>query len=355
MIEEAVCLLKNLISVPSFSNEEELAAEIWENWLKGKGVRTGRFHNNVYSVSDFFDPFKPVFMLNSHLDTVRPAPSWTRDPFSAVIVDGKLYGLGSNDAGASGVALASVFLELKDRSDIPFNLLLAISASEEKMGEYGMRALLPHLKDEGFYPDYAIVGEPTGCRAAIAERGLVVCDAIVKGKSGHAARDEGINAIYRACEDIETIRNIKWPKTSETLGPIKATVTMIEAGTQHNVVPDLCKYVVDLRTTDAFSNEETVALLQDVTKWSEFTPRSTRIRASSLSHHDPLYITAEKIGLETYVSPTTSDMSAMNDFSSIKIGPGESERSHTADEFVKLEEIEQGIETYRNFLTNFIP
>ena len=349
--QKAVELLKSLIKTPSFSNEEKAAADIYENWLKAQGsTKVFRFHNNVYALGEHFDSSKPILLINSHLDTVRPVSSWTKDPFNPLIENGKLYGLGSNDAGASGVSLAVVFIDLKDKRDLPYNLLLAISASEEKMGEYGMRALLPHLKEQGLYPDMAIVGEPTGCRAAIAERGLVVCDAIVRGKSGHAARNEGINALYRALDDITIIRNLTWPNDSEVLGPIKATVTMIDAGSQHNVVPDTCHYVVDLRTTDAYSNEETVELLRNFTKWSEITPRSTRIRASVLSEEDNLFKTAKKIGLETYVSPTTSDMSAMNDFPSIKIGPGESERSHTADEFIYLDEIRQGIRTYLDFI-----
>lgn len=349
--QEAVELLKSLISIPSLSNEEDKVSVFWEKWLKARGVENvRRYHNNIYATGRHFDKSKPVLMLNSHMDTVKPASSWTKDPFVPKIEDGRLYGLGSNDAGGAGISLATVFLKYKDREDFPFNLLLAISASEEKMGENGMRALLPHLKEEGLYPSMAIVGEPTGCKAAIAERGLVVCDAQVKGKSGHAARGEGINAIYRAIEDIEKLKNFQEEEPSKVLGPIKVTVTMIEAGTQHNVVPDICTYVIDLRTTDAHTNEETVTLLREKTEWSEIEPRSTRIRASVLNEGDLLLEVARKTGMETYVSPTTSDMALMHDFSSIKIGPGESERSHTADEFIKLEEIRQGIETYSRYI-----
>lgn len=351
--EEAVTLLQKLISVPSLSNEEENVADIWEQWLKEKGVReVSRFHNNVYAVSNHFDSSKPLLLLNSHMDTVKPVSSWTRDPFSPVIEDGKLYGLGSNDAGGAGVALAMTFLKFKDRGDLPFNLIFAITASEEKMGEFGMRAFLPYLKEKGLYPDLAIVGEPTECEAAIAERGLVVCDALVKGKSGHAARNEGVNALYLAIEDIEKLRNIQWGKISEILGPIKVSVTVIEAGTQHNVVPDKCKYVIDIRTTDAYSNEETVKILQDITSHSTLQARSFRIRASVLPADDPLFIAAQNTGLKTYVSPTTSDMAQMYDIPSIKIGPGKSERSHSADEFIFLDEIKNGINTYESFLNN---
>ncbi|MCH5241873.1 MAG: M20/M25/M40 family metallo-hydrolase [Muribaculaceae bacterium] len=353
---DSVLLLQKLIATPSFSNEEGNVADIWLNWLKDRGVgNVNRFHNNIYAKSENFDPEKPILLLNSHMDTVKPVTSWTRDPFNPAIEDGKLFGLGSNDAGASGVALAATFLKFKDRTDLPFNLLFAISASEERMGEFGMRALLPHLKKEGLYPDMAIVGEPTECQAAIAERGLVVCDALVKGKSGHAARNIGINAIYLAIDDILNLKNIEWGKTSEILGPIKVTVTMIESGTQHNVIPDKCTYVVDIRTTDAYSNEETVDILRHVTSHSELTPRSTRNQASVLLPSHPLSIAAEKIGLNRFVSPTTSDMTLMHDIPSIKIGPGKSERSHTADEFIYLEEIKQGLKAYEAILSNLNP
>lgn len=348
-LNRAVSLLKTLISTPSFSNEEEGVADIWQNWLSEHGVNVKRFHNNVYALSENFDPAKPILLLNSHMDTVRPVDSWTRDPFSPDIENGALYGLGSNDAGASGVSLADTFLKFKDVS-LPFNLLFAITASEERMGELGMRAFLPHLREEGIYPDMAVVGEPTECKAAIAERGLVVCDAETKGKAGHAARNEGVNAIYRAIEDIQILRDLKWPKESKTLGPIKVSVTMIDAGTQHNVVPDKCHYVVDIRTTDAYSNRETVDLLNDAVKWSRLTPRSTRIQASVLPPENPLFIAAKETGLETFISPTTSDMALMHDIPSIKIGPGKSERSHSADEFVLIDEIAQGIQTYEKYL-----
>lgn len=350
LVKEAVALLRNLISTPSFSNEEAGAADIWEAWMKCKKIGTlRRFHNNVYAVSENFDASKPILLLNSHLDTVKPAPSYTRDPFRPDIEEGILYGLGSNDAGASGVALAMAFLSFYNKC-LPFNLLLAISASEEKMGEFGMRALLPHLKETGLYPSMAIVGEPTQCKAAIAERGLVVCDAEAKGVSGHAARREGVNAIYRAIEDIDIIRNFIFPIESEILGPIGLNVTIIEAGTQHNVVPDKCSYVIDMRTTDAYSNEETVKVLQEALKWSKLTPRSTRIRASVLKPTSPLFVAADLLNMEKYVSPTTSDMALMHEFDSIKIGPGDSARSHSADEYIKIEEIKQGIVTYIKFI-----
>lgn len=350
-MEDYILLLQNLISTPSFSNEEKDVADIWERWLKEKGLKkVCRFHNNIYVFPEYFDKNKPVLLMNSHMDTVKPVSSYTRDPFSPKIENGKLYGLGSNDAGGAGVALAVTFLKLKERKDLSFTPLLAITASEERMGELGMRAFLPHLKSIYLYPSMAIVGEPTDCKGAIAERGLVVCDAVVKGKAGHAARNEGINAIYRACEDIEKIKNIKWGKESKTLGPIKTSVTMINAGIQHNVVPDNCTYVMDIRTTDAYTNEETVEYLNKITEWSTLIPRSTRIQASVLPSDHPLALAAIKSNIETFVSPTTSDMALMHDIPSIKIGPGRSERSHSSDEFIYLHEIEKGIATYEEFI-----
>lgn len=350
-LKESIEHLQNLIKTPSFSDEESSAADLWERWLTSNGVdNVMRFHNNIYALNTSFSQDKPTLLLNSHMDTVKPVSSYTRDPFSPDILDGKLYGLGSNDAGGAGVALAATFLKFKDRKDLPYNLIFAITASEEKMGEFGMMAFLPHLKEKRIYPDMAIVGEPTESMAAIAERGLVVCDVEVKGQAGHAARNEGINAIYLACGDIEKIRGMVWEKESEILGPIKTTVTMINAGTQHNIVPDMCRYVVDIRTTDAYSNEETVELLQQATLWSKFIPRSTRIRASALEPDHPLTYAAIKTGISTYISPTTSDMAVMYDIPSIKIGPGKSERSHTADEYIEIKEIENGIKVYERFL-----
>ena len=351
LFEEAVNHLQHLIATPSFSDEEGKAADIWEEWLRRHEVKNlNRFHNNVYALPDNFQPSKPILLLNSHMDTVRPVASYTRDPFEPTISDGVLWGLGSNDAGGAGVCLASTFLSLKNRTDLPFNLLLAITASEERMGDYGMRAFLPHLKEKGLYPQMAIVGEPTSCEAAIAERGLVVCDVMTYGKAGHVARNEGDNAIYHAIKDIEALLSMEWPKESKTLGPVKASVTMINAGTQHNVVPDRCHYVVDIRTTDAFSNEETVELISRAASRSVFCPRSTRIRASVLAENNPLFKAARQIKMRTFVSPTTSDMALMPDIPSIKIGPGESKRSHSADEFILLSEIRKGLETYENFL-----
>ena len=342
-----IALLKRLIATRSFSREEDTTAGIWHEWLKEQGAeKTERLHNNVFAFSSSFDRAKPILMLNSHHDTVRPAGSYTRDPFSPDVEGDRLYGLGSNDAGGSGVALAEAFLSLKDDKHLPVNLIFAITAAEEVMGELGMRAVLPYLESRGLTPDMVLVGEPTGMQPAIAERGLLVLDCETKGKSGHAARNEGINALYRAMEDINALREFSPEKTSEVLGPIKVSVTMMECGTQHNVVPDLCRFVADVRTTDAYSNEETVELLRDCVKWSTLTPRSTRVRASVIDTGHPLVASAIALGKTPFVSQTTSDMALMHGIPSLKMGPGDSARSHTADEYILLSEISEAIDTY---------
>ncbi len=358
--DEAVAHLRRLIATPSPSREEQATADLWEEWLRGQGAdEVERQHNNVFAVMPGFDPSRPTLMLNSHHDTVRPVASWTRDPYSPDIVetDGetRLYGLGSNDAGASGVALASAYLDLRERERLPFNLILAITAAEEVMGEQGMRAFLPYLKKRGLTPDMVIVGEPTSLQPAIAERGLLVLDCVAEGKSGHAARGEGINALYRAIEDIERLRNFRPERESAVLGPIRVNITMISCGTQHNVIPDECKFVADVRTTDAYSNEETVELLRNCVKWSSITPRSTRVHASVIGEEHPLVKAAMACGGTPFVSPTTSDMALMHGIPSLKIGPGESSRSHTADEYITLKEIDQGIRLYLNLLTTLQP
>ena len=351
-LDAAIAHLQNLVKTPSFSKEEAATADIWELWLRENGAEVERLHNNVFAVAPGFDPTKPTLMLNSHHDTVRPAKTYTRDPFSPDIEDGRLYGLGSNDAGASGVALASAFLDLKDRNDLPVNLVLAITAAEECMGELGMRAFLPYLAELRLSPDMVLVGEPTGMQPAVAERGLLVLDAKTPGKSGHAARNEGINAIYRAIEDINRLRDFSPEKVSDVLGPIKVSVTMINAGTQHNVVPDTCTFVVDARTTDAYTNEETVGLLQKAVKWSELTPRSTRVHASVISAEHPLVKAAVALGREPFISPTTSDMALMHGIPSLKMGPGQSSRSHSADEFIEIAELNEALHLYPLLISN---
>lgn len=343
--QEAIELLQALIRTPSVSRDEARTADLVESLLAGKGVVSERLHNNVWARAEGYDPARPTLLLNSHHDTVRPAASYTRDPFAPTIEEGRLYGLGSNDAGASVVALTETFLTFR-RRELPFNLILAISAEEECMGEHGMRALVPALGTV----DMALVGEPTGMQAAAGERGLVVLDGTARGKSGHAARGEGINALYIALEDIERLRSFRFERESALLGPIGIAVTQIEAGTQHNVVPDTCRFVVDVRTTDAYTNEETVALLRAAVR-SELTPRSTRIRAVALDAEHPLLRAARAAGRTSFVSPTTSDRTLMP-FPALKMGPGDSARSHTADEYILPEEIADGIAVYRRFIEN---
>ncbi len=349
--DEAVDLLKGLIAIPSPSRAEDGTATLIYDWLHERGADVRRFHNNVWAVAPGFDPERPTLMLNSHHDTVKPSPQYTRDPYKPDIEDGRLYGLGSNDAGASAVCLLSAFLALSGE-ELPFNLIVAITAAEEVMGELGMRAFLPEIKRLGFGPDMVIVGEPTGFRPAVAERGLVVLDGLTRGVAGHAARNEGINALYRAIEDIETLRAFRFPAESALLGPVKINVTQIEAGSQHNVVPAECRFVVDVRTTDAYTNAETARILQEAMRWSELTPRSTRVQASVIDESHPLVKAAAGMGLTPFVSPTTSDMALMHDLPSMKIGPGQSTRSHTADEYVLIDEIAEAIEKYPLLIRN---
>ncbi|MCC8070573.1 MAG: M20/M25/M40 family metallo-hydrolase [Bacteroidales bacterium] len=350
-LQEATALLQRLIATPSLSRDESAAADIVEQTLRDAGVEVNRLHNNVWVLNRHYRPELPTVLLNSHLDTVKPAPSYSRDPFKPEVIDGHLYGLGSNDAGASGVSLLYTFLDLYEARELPFNLLLALTAEEEVMGEHGMRAFLPAIADKGLAIDMAIVGEPTSLQPAVAERGLVVLDCVAHGVAGHAARNEGVNALYLAIEDIERLRRFKAEKVSEVLGPLHITVTQIEAGRQHNVVPDSCKFVVDVRTTDAYTNQETVDLLRSILT-SEANPRSTRVQASVLSHDHPLYRAAVACGGKPYVSPTTSDMAIMHGLPSLKIGPGESSRSHTADEYILLSEIADALAFYPRLLTH---
>ena len=340
---EAIGLLKQLIATPSVSRSEAQTAELLFAFLSDRGATPERLANNVWARSEGFDPTRPTLLLNSHHDTVRPASSYTRDPFVPAVEGDRLYGLGSNDAGASVVSLMETFLRFRTQP-LPFNLVLAISAEEECMGENGIRALLPALGKI----DMALVGEPTGMQAALGERGLVVLDCTAHGKSGHAARGEGVNALYIALDDIARLRSLRFERESELLGPIGIAVTQIEAGTQHNVVPDTCRFVVDVRTTDAYTNEETVEILRGAIR-SDAAPRSTRIRAAAVGKEHPLVRAALSAGRETYVSPTTSDRTLMP-FPSLKMGPGESSRSHTADEFVCLSEIAEGIAVYENYI-----
>ena len=347
--QEAIALLQKLIATPSLSGDECGTADILAAELATRGVEVRRHHNNIWALSKGFDAKKPTLMLNSHQDTVKPSPNYTRNPFEPIIEEGKLYGLGSNDAGASLVSLLVTFCNNYDTTERPYNLLLALTAEEENMGEKGMRSFLPHLVEQGVKVDMVLVGEPTSMQPAVGERGLVVLDCTSHGKSGHAARNEGENAIYKAMTDIEKLRNFKFEKVSELLGDIKISVTQISAGTQHNIVPDECRFVVDIRTTDAYSNEEVVEILQGALE-CDAKPRSTRVRASAIALSHPLVKAAVAIGREPFISPTTSDRAIMQGLPALKMGVGESSRSHTADEFVLVGEIEEGVALYDRLL-----
>lgn len=341
--EDAVGLLRALIATPSPSRGEERTADLLCAWLAERGAKPERLHNNVWARCAAFDPARPTLLLNSHHDTVRPAAGYTRDPFAPTIDGDRLYGLGSNDAGASLVCLAEAFLAWRER-ELPFNLVLALSAEEEVTGVAGLRALLPELGPVAM----ALVGEPTSMQAAVAERGLVVLDCTAHGRSGHAARGEGVNALYVALDDIARLRDFRFERESQVLGPVGIVVTQIEAGTQHNVIPDRCRFVVDIRTTDAYTNEETVALLRRALR-SEVVPRSTHLAASAVAEDHPLVAAARAAGRTTFVSPTLSDRASMP-FPALKMGPGDSARSHTADEYVLLSQIEEGLAVYDTFI-----
>ena len=344
-------LLDRLIATPSTSRSEDATARLIEDFLRSQGVRdVHRLHNNVWVRCAAWDDSKPTLLLNSHHDTVRPSSAYTRDPFAPTHESGRIYGLGSNDAGASLVGLVATFLHYYDTA-LPFNLLLALTAEEEVTGQNGSRALIPYLLSLplGERLEGAIVGEPTRMQCAVAERGLLVFDGVAHGKAGHAARNEGINALYLALDDIQRLRDYRFERESALLGPIKVSVTQIEAGTQHNVVPAECRFVVDVRTTDAYTNEEVVSLLQQAVVSSTLTPRSTHIRASAIADDHPLVRTARQLGIPRFTSPTTSDQSQMP-FPSIKMGPGDSARSHMADEWVGEQEVIDGIRRYIDFI-----
>lgn len=336
---EAIELLRQLISIPSFSQEEDKTASLIDEFLQRHGVKTTRSGNNVWAVGKTFDPSKPCLLLNSHHDTVRPNPGYTRDPFAPEIIDGKLFGLGSNDAGGPLVALIATFLHFQGQS-LPYNLVLAATAEEEISGTGGIESIWNELPKI----DCAIVGEPTLTQVAVAEKGLLVLDCIARGKAGHAAREEGVNAIYEALQDIQWFRTFEFPKVSKSLGKVKMSATVIHAGQAHNQVPAECKFTVDCRVTDAYTLEEVIEVVKQHVK-CEVKPRSLRLRPSGIANDHPLVRAAEKLGKKMYGSPTTSDQ-ALIPVPSVKMGPGDSARSHSADEFIYVEEIEKGIEDY---------
>ena len=344
----ALQLLQQLISIQSFSKEEDRTADLIDQTLQQHGVKTHRKLNNIWAWNRHFDAAKPTILLNSHHDTVKPNSGYTRDPYDAKIEDGKLHGLGSNDAGGCLVSLIAVFLHYHDQENLKYNFCLATTAEEEISGVNGLELIIPELGELSF----GIVGEPTLMDLAIAERGLMVLDCTAYGKAGHAAREEGDNAIYKALADIEWFRNFKFPKESEVFGPIKMSVTIINAGSQHNVVPATCTFTVDVRVTDAYKNEEVLEIIRQHVS-CEVKPRSIRLKPSSIDKNHPFVQAGVSLGRKTYGSPTTSDQSLL-DISSIKIGPGDSARSHMADEFIYVDEIAEGIDLYIQMLSKIV-
>ena len=345
--KEAIALLKKLIATPSFSREEQQTGDLIELFFRKRNIMPQRIGNNIVVRSKHWLATKPTILLNSHHDTVKPASGYTKDPFNPEVNNGKLYGLGSNDAGGSLVALIATFLHLHER-ELPYNLLFVASAEEEISGPNGIAAVRDIIAPIAL----GIIGEPTQMRMAIAEKGLMVVDGEAKGESGHAAREEGKNALYIALKDIEWLKNYELEKVSDVLGKTKMTVTQIQAGTQHNVVPDSCKFVIDIRTNEEYSNKEVFELIQKQTA-SELTARSYRLNSSKIALNHPIVLRGKVLGLPHYGSPTLSDQ-ALLPFTTIKIGCGKSARSHTADVFIYLKEIEVGIGVYLQLLEGLI-
>lgn len=340
----AIDLLKQLIAIPSFSKTEDNTAEAIATFFSERGITPQVLGNNVWAINKHFDKKKPTLLLNSHHDTVKPNPGYTKDPFLPSIEGDKLFGLGSNDAGGALVALVATFLYFENRKDLPYNLVLAATAEEEISGQGGIESIWSDLPTI----DCAIVGEPTDMNIAIAEKGLLVLDCKCYGQAGHAAREEGENAIYKAMKDIEWFKTYAFPKQSATLGKVKMSVTIVQAGQAHNQVPAECSFTVDCRVTDAYSLEEIIeAVKKNVS--CEVKPRSVRLKPSGISHDHPLVIAGTQIGKPLFGSPTTSDQ-ALIPVPSIKMGPGHSARSHSADEFIYLSEIKNGIDDYIRLL-----
>ena len=345
----AIGLLKQLIATPSFSKEEDNSSALIRAFLEKNEVETEQYLYNIWAKNKYFDANKPTILLNSHHDTVKPNKGYTLDPFAAIEKDEKLFGLGSNDAGGSLVSLISTFLYFHDKENLKYNIVLAATAEEEISGHNGIEVLLPQLGKI----DFAIVGEPTQMQVAVAEKGLMVLDCIANGKAGHAAREEGDNSIYKAITDIEWFNSYKFDKTSDLLGPVKMSVTVIETDNKaHNVVPAQCKYVVDCRVNELYTFEEMLDIIKANVQ-SEIKPRSTRLRSSSIALDHPVIQAGLKMKRSCYGSPTTSDKALMH-FPSVKIGPGDSARSHTADEYIYIGEIKNGIELYIQLLNEII-
>ncbi len=353
LTHDAIELLKRLIATPSISKDEKAAADIMEQTLCEYGFNAKRSGNNVWAQSHCFDGALPTVLLNAHIDTVKPVATWNKDPYQPTVEDGKLYGLGSNDCGGGLVALLQAFRYISEQKKQAkasgyiktHNFIYLASCEEEISGQNGFSLVLPDLPEI----ELAIVGEPTGMQPAIAEKGLMVCDLIAHGKSGHAARNEGVNAIYEALDDLNFIRDYKFERESELLGPTKMTVTVINAGTQHNVVPDRCEMLLDVRTNEKYTNEEIYEFLAERLK-SEVHAHSFRLQSSCISEEHELIKKCVAMGMKPFGSPTLSDQALMP-FQSFKLGPGESSRSHSADEYIEIKEIEEAINKYIELLS----
>ena len=342
-VSDAVQLLKKLIATPSVSRNEKDAADIMEQTIRSYGFEPQREANNLWIIDPHYDESRPTLLLNAHIDTVKPVASWSRDPFSPDVEDGVLYGLGSNDCGGGLCSLLQIFRMLTEKPQ-SYNLIYLASAEEEVSGKDGITRALPLLP----HIDLAIVGEPTGMNPAVAEKGLMVLDVIAHGKSGHAARNEGVNAIYEALDDMRWIRDYKFEKVSEFLGPTKMTLTVVNAGTQHNVIPDKCTMLVDIRTNEFYDNEEVYELIRQHLK-SEVKAHSFRLKSSRIDPEHPLIRKCVAMGMKPFGSPTLSDQALMH-LPSFKLGPGESSRSHSANEFIRISEIRDAIAKYETLL-----
>tara|TARA_R110001632_G_scaffold1883_1_gene8384 strand:+ start:54553 stop:55617 length:1065 start_codon:yes stop_codon:yes gene_type:complete len=346
---DAIALLKKLIETPSFSSEENETALLIEDWFQKYQIDYQRTQNNVWAINKEFDESKPTLLLNSHHDTVKPNNGYTKDPFKAIIEDGKLFGLGSNDAGGCLVSLIATFTYFYNHKDLKYNLVLVASAEEESSGQNGLNSMLSIIPKI----DVAIVGEPTLMQLAVAEKGLVVFDAKVKGTPGHAAHPNNNNAIYNTIAVLDWFQKYQFKKTSESLGDVKMTVSQISAGKQHNAIPAEVDLVVDVRVNDQYSNQEIAAILQKECPCSSIRPRSLRLNSSSIPIKHELVQAGIALGRETYGSPTLSDQSVLS-CPSLKLGPGDSTRSHTADEFIYIQEIEEGIDLYIKLLEKIV-
>jgi acetylornithine deacetylase len=332
-MQKYIDLLLELIAIPSESRNERAAADYLEAWLKSEGLPTYRKGNNLWCVDDYpTDDERPLLMLNAHIDTVKPAAGYTRNPYQATLENGRIYGLGSNDDGGSLVSLLSAYEELR-QSRQPYRLLFTATAEEEVSGAGGLDMI---LEDIGKV-DFGIIGEPTNMQMAVAEKGLMVLDCTAHGRSGHAARNEGENALYKAMDDIRWFKDYRFERVSQFLGEVKMSVTQIEAGRQHNVVPDICKFVVDIRPNGLYSNTELLEYIKSQVK-SDVKARSTRLNSSHIDMNHPAVVRGKSLGLSHFGSPTMSNQ-AVTPFTTLKIGPGDSARSHTADEYICISEI----------------